>query len=155
MYPEWVKDENLRSNSWRFNFDPQPDPSRNWERLDPTLDSWTPSFELMGPTKKQGGVGLSGLHVFKPAPKCPLGSRWSAHSTSPSEAKANKAQQSPARLLNQSSASGKLRHDASGTLAHYQGSLHCTPEHCLVNGGVPLFWQKKQHVSNGCKMEIF
>ena len=26
---------------------------------------------------------------------------------------------------------------------HLQGSLHCTPEHCLVNGGVPLFWWKK------------
>ena len=24
-----------------------------------------------------------------------------------------------------------------------QGSLHYTPEHCLVNGGVPLFWWKK------------
>ena len=30
-----------------------------------------------------------------------------------------------------------------------QGSLHYTPEHCLVNGGFPLFWWKKQHVSNG------
>ena len=29
-----------------------------------------------------------------------------------------------------------------------QGSLHDTPEHCLVNGGFPLFWWKKQHVSN-------
>ena len=24
-----------------------------------------------------------------------------------------------------------------------QGSLHYTPEHCLVNGGFPLFWWKK------------
>ena len=24
-----------------------------------------------------------------------------------------------------------------------QGSLHSTPEHCLVNGGFPLFWWKK------------
>ena len=24
-----------------------------------------------------------------------------------------------------------------------QGSLHYTPEHCLVNCGVPLFWWKK------------
>ena len=24
-----------------------------------------------------------------------------------------------------------------------QGSLHCTPEHCLVNGGFPFFWWKK------------
>ena len=24
-----------------------------------------------------------------------------------------------------------------------QESLHYTPEHCLVNGGVPLFWWKK------------
>ena len=24
-----------------------------------------------------------------------------------------------------------------------QGSLHYTPEHCLVDGGVPLFWLKK------------
>ena len=30
-----------------------------------------------------------------------------------------------------------------------QGSLHCTPEHCLVNGGFPLFWLKKpSYVSN-------
>ena len=35
-----------------------------------------------------------------------------------------------------------------------QGSLHYTPEHCLVNGGVPLFWSKKPHVSNGCKMYL-
>ena len=34
-----------------------------------------------------------------------------------------------------------------------QGSLH-TPEHCLVNGGFPLVWWKKQHVSNGCKMYL-
>ena len=33
-----------------------------------------------------------------------------------------------------------------------QGSLHYTPEHCLVNGGLVL---KKHHVSNGCKMEVF
>ena len=36
-----------------------------------------------------------------------------------------------------------------------QGSLHFTPEHCLVNGGVPLFLVlKKQHVSNGCNMYL-
>ena len=35
-----------------------------------------------------------------------------------------------------------------------QGSLHYTPEHCLVNGGFPLFCWKKQHVSNGCKMYL-
>ena len=29
-----------------------------------------------------------------------------------------------------------------------QGCLHYTPEHCLVNGGFPLFWWKS-HVSNG------
>ena len=28
-------------------------------------------------------------------------------------------------------------------LEHEQGSLHYTPEHCLVNGGFPLFWWKK------------
>ena len=27
-----------------------------------------------------------------------------------------------------------------------QGSLHYTPEHGFANGGVPLFWWKKQHV---------
>ena len=35
------------------------------------------------------------------------------------------------------------------------GSLHYTPEHCLVSGGFPVFWWKKQHVSNCCNMEIF
>ena len=28
-------------------------------------------------------------------------------------------------------------------ISHKQGSLHYTPEHCLVNGGFPLFWWKK------------
>ena len=33
-----------------------------------------------------------------------------------------------------------------------QGSLHYTPEHCLVNAGLPVFWVlKKQPVSNGGK----
>ena len=35
-----------------------------------------------------------------------------------------------------------------------QGSLHYTPEHCLVNGGFPLFWVGKSHVSNGCNMYL-
>ena len=35
-----------------------------------------------------------------------------------------------------------------------QGSLHYTPEHCLVNGGFPLCWCKN-NVSNGCKMYRF
>ena len=35
-----------------------------------------------------------------------------------------------------------------------QGSLHYASQHCLVNGGFPLFWWKKQHVSNGCKMYL-
>ena len=26
-----------------------------------------------------------------------------------------------------------------------QGFLHYTPEHCLVNGGFPLFWRKKPY----------
>ena len=33
---------------------------------------------------------------------------------------------------------------APGTcVSSRQGSLHYTPEHCLVNGGFPLFWWKK------------
>ena len=32
-----------------------------------------------------------------------------------------------------------------------QGSLHYTPEHCLVNGGFPSCWWFFSHVSNGCK----
>ena len=36
----------------------------------------------------------------------------------------------------------------------HQGSLH-TPEQCLVTGGLPLFWWKKRHVSNGCNMYLF
>ena len=35
-----------------------------------------------------------------------------------------------------------------GQVIPKQGSLHYTPEHCLVNDGFPLFWWKK-HVSNG------
>ena len=35
-----------------------------------------------------------------------------------------------------------------------QESLHCTPEHCLVNGGVPLFRCGKSHGSNGCNMYL-
>ena len=30
-----------------------------------------------------------------------------------------------------------------------QGSVHYTPEHCLVNGGFPLFWRKKPSVGRG------
>ena len=30
-----------------------------------------------------------------------------------------------------------------------QGSLHYTPEHCLVNGGFNLYFGGKSHVSNG------
>ena len=32
-----------------------------------------------------------------------------------------------------------------------QGSLHYTPEHCLVNGGVPLFWPEKVTCFNWAK----
>ena len=46
-------------------------------------------------------------------------------------------------------------HITSVTRILDQGSLQYTPEHCLVNGGFPLFWWKKQHVSNGCKMVSF
>ena len=35
----------------------------------------------------------------------------------------------------------ETRGDFSGDFQ--QGSLHYTPEHCLVNGGVPLFWWRK------------
>ena len=37
----------------------------------------------------------------------------------------------------------------SAEVTQQQGFLHYTPEQCLVNGGFPLFWWKKQHVSNG------
>ena len=36
-----------------------------------------------------------------------------------------------------------------------QGSLHYTPEHCLVNGVFHLFGVAKSHVSNGCKNCVF
>ena len=45
--------------------------------------------------------------------------------------------------------------ESNYALCMYQGSLHYTPEHCLVNGGVPLFWWNMQHVSNGCEMNFF
>ena len=51
--------------------------------------------------------------------------------------------------------SGRQEDGVSFKWSTQQGSLAYTPEHCLVNGGVPLFFWKKQHVSNGCKMEIF
>ena len=46
-----------------------------------------------------------------------------------------------------------LTKKSRGTPGKKQGSLHHTPEHCLVNGGFLLFWWKK-HVSNGCKMYL-
>ena len=41
--------------------------------------------------------------------------------------------------------SGRCKADIGGTsqIGIEQGSLHYTPEHCPVNGGVPLCWWKK------------
>ena len=50
---------------------------------------------------------------------------------------------------------GKNGHPFFWLVEFKQGSLHYTPEHCLVNGGVPLFISvEKANVSNGCKMYL-
>ena len=38
---------------------------------------------------------------------------------------------------------------------HWQVSLHYTPDHCLVNGGVPLFWWKNMFQINGQHVSFF
>ena len=48
----------------------------------------------------------------------------------------------------------RLKEPKHASTPPQQGSLHYTPEHCLVNGGLPLFWWKSHVFKEPANLQL-